>query len=350
MSYTVVTSKNNIDKFFNYLTKVNANVNVCGEYYRNIIVNNEYADNLDKKSLIRFQQLLNTKRPQIFAESQIVGNGVDWNNDELSILGDVSVCIDVTVYDDGNHITPKVHDKTFEATLMYVPGVILANNGLSDYQEVVNHGKLDYNKFRDIYIRRLVPVLKYANDHALGLNKKALITMPAIGCGVFSGNFGKDTLKDMLVNVMKHILSNYMFENIEAIIFDPFISLKFNKNESYEFNHTKFMIKPSILGGNKQQLANPNTMINSDHCRLYSIVAWDHVAWPGNDFYIDSRMTDDGVKSAATNMMFKITNIKGDYDKRYFKYLPPRNFFTWEDVVKHYKLSLNCKNLKVYNF
>ena len=36
---------------------------------------------------------------------------------------------------------------------------------------------------------------------------------------------------------------------------------------------------------------------------LYSIVAWDPVSWPGNDFYRDMRSTDDGVKVAATNSM-----------------------------------------------
>ena len=36
---------------------------------------------------------------------------------------------------------------------------------------------------------------------------------------------------------------------------------------------------------------------------LFSVVAWDHVSWPGNDFYAGQRKTDDGVKAAATTAM-----------------------------------------------
>lgn len=30
------------------------------------------------------------------------------------------------------------------------------------------------------------------------------------------------------------------------------------------------------------------------HCQRFSVVAWDHVSWPGNDFYGGARATDDG--------------------------------------------------------
>ena len=51
---------------------------------------------------------------------------------------------------------------------------------------------------------------------------------------------------------------------------------------------------------------------------LYIVVAWDHVSWPGNDFYIGARATDDGVKAAATDVMFKMTGIEGSYDSRVY--------------------------------
>ena len=62
--------------------------------------------------------LLATKPPLIFAESSVYGNGKDWNQTELSILGDIGVAAGVQIYDDGKHINPDVHKTPFPATLM----------------------------------------------------------------------------------------------------------------------------------------------------------------------------------------------------------------------------------------
>jgi len=62
---------------------------------------------------------------------------------------------------------------------------------------------------------------------------------------------------------------------------------------------------------------------------LYSIVAWDHVSWPGNDFFVGSRATDDGVKAAATNSMSVLTGVKGEYDPTRGKYQPPQPYTNW---------------------
>ncbi len=43
------------------------------------------------------QLLLDTKRPQIFAESAVAGDGTDWNATELQLLGDISIATDVCV-------------------------------------------------------------------------------------------------------------------------------------------------------------------------------------------------------------------------------------------------------------
>ncbi|MFM1558534.1 MAG: hypothetical protein ACKJSK_04425 [Roseibacillus sp.] len=75
-------------------------------------------------------------------------------------------------------------------------------------------------------------------------------------------------------------------------------------------------------------------------CTLSSIVAWDHVSWPGNDFFGGSRCTDDGVKAAATDSMAALTGVEGRYDFERGVYLPPAPYRTWEDVVKKNHLRL----------
>lgn len=55
-------------------------------------------------------KLFDTKQPQIFAEMAVVGDGSDWNLTELGLLGDVSIAVPVTIFDDGNHSAPRPHE------------------------------------------------------------------------------------------------------------------------------------------------------------------------------------------------------------------------------------------------
>jgi hypothetical protein len=41
------------------------------------------------------EALVQTKKPQIFAEMAVSGDGSDWNQAELSILGDISIAVPV---------------------------------------------------------------------------------------------------------------------------------------------------------------------------------------------------------------------------------------------------------------
>ncbi|TFH04664.1 MAG: hypothetical protein E4H09_03275 [Spirochaetales bacterium] len=74
------------------------------------------------------QALLDTKRPRIYAESEVTGDGTDWTAGELSLLGDIAVAVPVTVFDDGLHAHPVVHEVPFRGTLLYVPGALLRND------------------------------------------------------------------------------------------------------------------------------------------------------------------------------------------------------------------------------
>ena len=60
--------------------------------------------------------LLNTKRPRIFAESEVRGDGSDWTLAELQLLGDNCIAVPVTVYDNGLHAGPLVYEQPSQAT------------------------------------------------------------------------------------------------------------------------------------------------------------------------------------------------------------------------------------------
>jgi hypothetical protein len=108
-------------------------------------------------------------------------------------------------------------------------------------------------------------------------------------------------------------------------------------------------VRPLLKGNaNKPQLCLPQTYAEAGddftNLELFSFVAWDHVSWPGNDFYIGARSTDDGVKAAATNVMAVMTGVEGKYDSLANKYLPPAGYATWEEVVRNNKIQLEIAN------
>ena len=68
------------------------------------------------------------------------------------------------------------------------------------------------------------------------------------------------------------------------------------------------------------------------------------MSWPGNDYYIGDRATDDGVKAAATDTMHVMTGTEGVYDARQAKYLPPSGFSNWNEVVKRGAINLEIQD------
>ncbi len=283
--------------------------------------------------------LINTKKTRIFAESEVIGDGSDWNETELSILGDINISVPVTVYDNGLHANPAVHTEPFGATLIYVPGALLENmrgGKPADWDEVVSDNRLDLEKFYELYERRLFAPFMYINDVAKKNNELALVTVPGLGCGQFAGKFSGllgSCLRDVLISFLKK--HSELFSCIKVVYFDPYDECS---DERIKIDHISFFTRPLLKGNqHKPQLCRPveyeDECDDFSRCRLFSLVAWDHVSWPGNDFYAGTRATDDGVKAAATDSMFRITGVEGVYDFENFMYSPPIGFETWEDVV-----------------
>ena len=131
--------------------------------------------------------LINTKVPQIFAESAVAGDGSDWNLTELGILGDISIAVPVTVFDYGNHTTPVAHTEPFPGTLIFTPGALLQNGRgkiPADLMEVTRpDGTLSPDGYFRLYERRLLPVFRHADACAAAQGKTALLTIPGLGCG-----------------------------------------------------------------------------------------------------------------------------------------------------------------------
>jgi hypothetical protein len=246
------------------------------------------------------------------------------------------------------HYHPQIYKNTIKGYLIYTPGVLLRNDKgkiAPDWNEVITDDKLDFNSYYSLYERRLFPVFEYIN--AISKDKKAFITIPGLGCGQFAGKF-QGQLGAVFKNVLVKLLENHgmKFSNIKAVYYDPYSECI---NERFEINNISLLVRPLLQSNeNKPQLCEPSLyQENNDDfndTELFSIVAWDHVSWPGNDFYDNSRATDDGVKAAATDSMFKITGVEGAYNIETNKYTAPKKYKNWEDVVYQNNIKLKLLN------
>lgn len=351
-AYFNLLHKTSLVKAETYLHQLKDGKKTPGQFLQKLLS----SDTLGTLSVTQFIEcLINTKKPQIYAESAVLGNGQDWNHTELSILGDISMAIDVWVFDNALHTHPKPHDPPFKATLIYTPGALLRNgtgNTPVDWDEVVLEDQINYPAFASLYERRLLPCLLYANETAHAQGVKAIITMPGLGCGQFAGKF-KGQLGILLKQALVDLTEKYAAKlpAIRAIYFDPFDE---GENERIEIGGISVLVRPLLKGNKaKAQLCLPHDYEDVQgefcDCRLISLVAWDHVSWPGNDFYIGSRATDDGVKAAATSTMLAMTGYAGQYSQNSHAYQPPPPYVNWESMIAKKGLSLVCNdNLKIY--
>ena len=350
-SYKVILSRKTESKALSYLEKLRLG-NRGGTYLHRKII----GVNLKQIELPKFLEILvRTKKPQRFAESQVYGDGSDWTQDELSILGDITFALPVTIFDNGLWSNPKIHTPPFGGTLLFTSGALLRNEkGVepSDWAEVVKDKEVELSGLYHLYERRLLPPLTYANKLCQDKGVKAFIPVPGLGCGLFAGDF-HGTMGIYLKDVLRQILENHgkMLANIKAVYFDPYSECT---NERCCIHGIHYMVRPFNQGNQeKPQLCLPTRYQEQPEddfsdCEFFSFVAWDHVAWPGNDFLRGTRNTDDGVKAAATDTMRVMTGYEGDYDPSSNKYCPPLGYQNWEEVIVKNRIQLKVvENLLV---
>jgi hypothetical protein len=186
--YTVLADRQTYRKVTSYMEKLKAGSR-AGQYLHDTL---KHLDLLKITTFEFIELLMRTKRPQIFAESEVYGNGTDWNQDELSILGDLSIITPVTVYDNGKHRNPDLHEFPFAATLIFTPGALLRNgNNVTpvDWEAVTIDDKLATDRYYRLYERRFLPAFIQIDRLAKRDGKLAIVTVPGMGCGQFAGRF-----------------------------------------------------------------------------------------------------------------------------------------------------------------
>jgi len=342
--HTLIIPDETRSRLVKYLALLQAGSTSAGKRLRDNLAGIELAILTEAGFL---DALLNTKPPLIFAESAVAGDGSDWNLTELGILGDISIAVPVTIFDNGHHTAPVPHAVPFKGSLVFIPGALLRNGRgqtPADWTEVTFvDGQLNREGYYGLYERRLLPVFQHVNASAATEGKHALLTIPGLGCGQFAGPFAGQ-LGIELQAVLERFLTQHgeSFPHIKAVYFDPYSQCS---NSRQEFHGISLMVRPLLQGNaGKSQLCQPSAYAEDgddfSDCILFSIVAWDHVSWPGNDYFGGSRCTDDGVKAAATDSMAVLTGVEGHYDPHRGAYLPPAPYHTWDEVVRQNGLRL----------
>jgi len=343
VNYQIILSAQTERKLCSLCERINAGNAAPGR--RSASQHKDTSKELDWRILL--DVLLNSKKPCIFAESEVAGDGSDWTLEELQILGDISVAADVTVFDDGEHHQPVIHKPPFDATLVFTPGALLRNdrgNTPADSDELVREGSIDPECFFSLYERRLLPIFRFINTCAAERGRRALVTVPGLGCGQFAGRF-RGTLGILLSDTLERLLREQVsaLDHVRVVRFDPFDECE---DRSVQLHDLSFRVRPLSRSRHpRPQLCRPIDYQEAGDdfsgCDLFGIVAWDHVSWPGNDFYRGTRATDDGVKAAATSVMQAITGVRGQYDEAWHCYGPPRAYRDWEEVVRRNEVRLH---------
>lgn len=344
LGYQVVISEETAERIASYKADLINGKAIAGKYLEEKISGLD----LSNAGIYEFiELLLLTKKPQIFAEQDVKCDGTDWSSREFAILGDINVAVKALAYDNGvwNGKISTKYDRPLDVELLFTPGAMLntMNTGIEnnpDYKEVVENGKINQEKYNALVERRLLPLLSYVNNQAEN-EKKAFVVLPGIGCGCFAGNF-QGQMENKLDKALRVIIEKHKFPNIKGI------HLGFHEvqpNIRKEINGVIYEVR----GNSLPQLSHPQEYNEEfKDCKLYKVVAWDHVSLPGNDFFCNNaRWTDDGVSAAATNSMEVITGVKGTY--REGKYFPPKEYKDWETVAKlnDVKLVANKENVKI---
>uniref|UniRef100_A0A8D8Y8X8 Macrodomain effector MavL domain-containing protein n=1 Tax=Cacopsylla melanoneura TaxID=428564 RepID=A0A8D8Y8X8_9HEMI len=351
-NYTIVLSETSLDKIISFKNDLLSEKLVAGAYLKKSLDTfSKQGVSLEQMSNEQFiDLLLSTKLPKVFGSS-IKCDGTDWTRTELLVLGDVNIAMPVEIYDNGVWVLSdghfRTHDPPLQGELLFTPGPLLRGKKMKlppDLEEISTGASIDQNKYNSMIDRRMTPLLYHANDKAKKEKVSALITIPGVGCGVFAGKY-KGQMGERLNKALQYIVTNHAIHwtHISCIYYDPFEECK---NEQVVVHSVNYRVRPRKYNPDRSQLMDPKQYQEPgddfSKCKLFKIVAWDHVSFPGNNFFEkNSRRTDDGVSAAATNSMEVITGVKGNYVRG--KYLPPRGKTEWKQVVQENQITLRAK-------
>ena len=121
--YKMLLHPDSLQKAADYWNKIQTRKASAGKFLQRLLKQEDTRTWTTEDFL---QALCATKRPRIFAESEVIGDGSDWTLEELGLLGAIGVAVPVVIYDNARHSNPVIHAQPFEGMLLYTAGGIIA--------------------------------------------------------------------------------------------------------------------------------------------------------------------------------------------------------------------------------
>lgn len=281
---------------------------------------NQQLSQLSLENFIR--TLLNTKKPKAFAE-QVLQNAESrkdsgYNDSELEILAQIASVIPSYIYNDGGHnLFYTNHDNPLPCVMGFISAPLFTseNGSLDDVSLTAEVSanplrKIDTNKYQAEVERRLLPTLLAMNEQAKSAEKKLAITIPGLGCGFFGGPFGDDgdnSVYRELNLALKNIILKHSsrLDHIASIYFDTYNAVLAPEMERIGDIYYSCVASSRRNGEHKQLELSEQDKLNPN-ILLGTIVAADLLSWIGNDMWVDSRSTDEGVKAGSSLVLVQI--------------------------------------------
>ena len=374
MKYKITLHEESFKKLQDYKAKLEKKELSPGKRLKDILGEKNISEMSDQEFL---EAIVNTKIPRHFAEE--LGALDPWNKEEFSILGDTIISFpDAKVYDDGawRAYEAKIHTSEFTAGIFVIPGALLANGQdekNADFQEVTrkkaenpSEYEIDEDKYVAMMKRRILPSLLQANADAKINGKKAVISIPGIGCGFFADKTNHRDWPAKAGEALRRAITEMItdhkdkLQNIETVFIDapggP------NNITKQDIKGIKLFTHDGNIG-RIPQLTEPSEFMkklglsgDGKKLKLYKFIGGDHLSWPGNDQMAGSRDSDEGVTGAATNIIKLITGVEGAYDSATKKYNPSKkavdskmkdvkwNGGTWMQYIEQAGITISCKN------
>ena len=362
---SIVISEDTLQLISDYLNEIKQNPTIMGQRLRKVFENTNDIEQLTTADLIN--ALLKTKKPQIFPEhlkSGLLGNGRDWTKQEAQLLGRIGLKIEVQAYSKQTY-NPTLEDKLqspHPVTVLVTNGALLKGNETGeckdgcDQEEVCENGSLNKEKLKKYFEARLLPLLLQANQDAG--NQGGLVTIPGLGAGAFAG--GKkfsdgQAITSQLGNIYREIIAENKdkLKNIKGIIYDKF-DPPVSEPIVISGSNIKFIEEACSNDKGKQRIGSGQLALPEEHdkafkgCKLYTVIAGDHVAFPGNDMYLNSCHTHEGGIGARTNLLGVITGIEGEYIEQEAKFLPKEDpTKTWNYYCKTNEACLGVETVTI---
>ncbi len=304
------------------------------------------------------QHIINTKKPKNFAEQILVSPGTreqsGYSNYDLQILASIGTVIPSYAYNDGGHYGSfKDHVEPLPCIMGYIsaPLFTFARGSLDDVALTVQDGRsIDVNHYNREIEQRLLPMLLQMNLQAEKFGKKLTVTIPGLGCGYFGGPFGDNgdqSVYSHLNNALKRVIETHADKlgNIAGMYFDTYSNIIGQESTNIKGISYQCVASSTTPGAHKQlelsetDKTNPNIMLGT-------IVAADLISWAGNDMWVDSRGTDEGVKGGSSLTLVQITcslcpELFKLEDFEYIRGAYKHKNLLWSEIGQHLKTA--CK-------